>query len=228
MKHFNIVIVGCGGTGSWLIDPLMRYLNSLERYDGSIVLCDGDSYSAGNVHRQSFDTDAIGVNKAVHHAELLKARYAHLNINYVDEYLSAESMDAFDDHTIFINCTDNHAARKIIEDYVDSLRNSYHICCGNEMTRGQVQISGKNNGWRTMPSIYSKYPEFNTLNGDRSKMSCEELGQLPSGGQVITANFMAASIALNYTVALIQGTDPYVCQEVGFNTATNGITSLYE
>jgi molybdopterin/thiamine biosynthesis adenylyltransferase len=229
VKHYNIVVIGCGGTGSWLIDPLIRFLNSLDRYTGDVILCDGDTYSPSNESRQSFGTSGIGVNKAEYHANRLSEQFQALSIGYVGEYLDAETVAELPDHTIYINCADNAAARKIVEDHVNRLSDSVHICCGNEMTRGQVQLSAKRNNARVKPSIYDKYPHFNSLDDDRSVMSCEDLAKLPSGGQVITANFTAACFALNYVAAMFNETDPgFLPQEVVYNTGTVTSTPIYD
>lgn len=224
----TIVVIGCGGTGSFLVEPLARYLNSIN-FNGRLILCDGDSYSPSNNTRQSFNSDGLGKNKAEYQARKLGDMFTELDISYVDEYLSKDDVGEFSDDTIFINCADNHAIRKYVEDYVATLSNGIHICCGNELTRGQVQISGRINGSVVGHSIYNKYPEFNTDAMDRSIMSCEELGNLPSGGQVITANMTAATFAMNYVVAIMTKTSPsYLPREVVFNTALNTSTPIYD
>lgn len=225
MDYNSIVVVGCGGTGSYLIQPLARFLNSVN-YQGHIYLCDGDAYDVGNRDRQNFDDKAIGISKSEYHASVIADMFPALNVNMVTEYLGRDDLKEFGDKAIFINCADNHAIRKFVEDYVDQSSDSMHICCGNERTRGQVQISGKSGGSRVFESIFKRYPEFNSVDADRSTMTCEEFAKLPSGGQVVSANMMAASIALNYALALLTKTDHgFIVPHVSFNTASNAVTS---
>jgi molybdopterin/thiamine biosynthesis adenylyltransferase len=200
----QIIVVGCGGTGSFLIPPLCRYLSSLD-YLEDIILIDGDQYSSSNIDRQIFDTNQTGINKAECQAAYILATMPKLkpNLQYIDVYVGLEELDeVLGENFIIFNCGDNNALRHNVEQICLKRQNAIHICCGNEMFHGQVQISMRQNNKQIFPPIWDRFPQFKTLEADRSKMSCEELSKLPSGGQVISANMMAASLALNTLVGL--------------------------
>jgi molybdopterin/thiamine biosynthesis adenylyltransferase len=205
LKKFNrIVIFGLGGTGSILAPLVARYLFS-QKWNGKLILIDGDSYSDSNTDRQIFPSKVLNKNKAEVQAMILVNHIPSMKdqIEYIDEYIGADSVaDIVINKTIVINCTDNLAARKIIEDRILTLSTAAHICAGNELNSGQVQISVRENNKQITPSIYDLSPVFNSLNDDRSKMSCDQIASLPSGGQLITANAMSAALCLNYLYQL--------------------------
>jgi molybdopterin/thiamine biosynthesis adenylyltransferase len=219
MAKFNIkqvVIVGAGGTGGFLIGPLVRYLGS-KGYAGTVLIADGDKYDDGNLDRQNFVAKYVGTNKADYQGAAAKAACPVMEDKvFTHPHFLSESdfKSLVKEGTVVINCTDNMAARKFAEDRVLALKNAAHICCGNERTHGQVQVSLRLNGEQLTPSIYDRFPEFNSSSDDRTAMSCEDMAKLESGGQIITANMMAASIALNYFVQLSQ-----------LGTVTSGIVS---
>lgn len=200
----KIILIGCGGTGSYLAPPLARFLRA-SKFVGEFILVDGDSYEPSNLDRQSFNLDLLGENKAVAQATRLQREIEDFQCGIIDDYLSEEDVNEYvTDGTLVINCADNNAIRKFVEDRIDTLDNGVHICCGNELRHGQVQISCKEKGKRTTRSIYEDAPVFKEGNGDRSKMSCQELAELPGGGQLITANFFAAALALGYVANIIR------------------------
>lgn len=204
MNCSNIIIIGAGGTGSALISPLTKFLNSVG-YTGDITICDGDHYEYSNLDRQMFDPTKVGINKAQYQAENILYLYPDMEdkISIIDEYLDQETInEIITEDTIIINCVDNKAARKYVEDRVSQLNNAVHICCGNELRDGQVNIHVRRNGQSITPSIYEDTPEFDSSNDDRSAMTCQQIQELPSGGQLICANMMAATIALAYVTQL--------------------------
>lgn len=141
--------------------------------------------------------------------------------------------DIIGDNVLVINCVDNKAARAFVERRLlsDNIKTMGHICCGNEDRTGQVQLSFKRNGTLVTPSIFDRYPEFQTADDDISKLSCIERAALPGGGQIIAANMLAASLALNFVVQLfderfpcLKGTHiPHAAVE--FDVLTNGFGS---
>lgn len=212
MINFNrIIVIGCGGTGSFLIPALSRYLKS-QNFLGELCLIDGDFYSESNAERQMFKTAGINTNKAAYQAEQIidsLPEYPY-ELNYVEAYVGAEELeDLVEENTMVINCADNHAVRNFAEQALLKRNNGVHICCGNEMVLGQVQISMRCNGEQVLPSIFTRFPEMRTDKEDRAKMSCEELQKLPSGGQVISANMTAATLAMNAIIACLKQSKAY-------------------
>jgi len=227
-NYDNIIVMGAGGTGSILLPLLARFAHS-QGYRGHFTIVDGDSYSESNIQRQLFGLSFINMNKAEYQANSIASHIPEFadNISVIGKYLGKDEIfDLVQENCVVFNCTDNKAARKFVEDACLSRKNSVHICSGNEMRTGQVQIALRVDGVQVTPSIFENHPEFNSDNDDRSSLSCEQLAALPSGGQLISANATAAVLSLNMFITLInssiceQGkTFPY--SEVWFNTFMN-------
>lgn len=198
----KVIVIGLGGTGSYLASPLCRYLYSIN-FKGEIIFADGDFYELSNSERQQFDIEGVGKNKAAYHAESVIAQIPgyEQNITYCDEYVNKDDVGmVVEEGTLVITCVDNAALRKYVEDRVLSLNNACHICCGNDLRHGQVQVSLRRDNELVTPTIYTQSPGFDDDSDDRSKMTCQEISELPGGGQIIAANMMAASLALNYVI----------------------------
>jgi len=50
----RIVVIGLGGIGSALVEPLCRFLNFDDKAEWQVVLVDGDNYEEKNTSRQTF------------------------------------------------------------------------------------------------------------------------------------------------------------------------------
>jgi len=203
-KINEVIVIGAGGTGSILLPQLARFLYS-QNFQGILRIVDGDTYSESNIDRQQFAFSYVGTNKAEYQAMAIASQLPGFknNIEFDDKYYAQEDfVAAIKPGVIIITCADNNAVRKFVEDLVRQTPNSIHICCGNELSRGQVQLSTIEFQGLYTPSIYERSPNFQNGSGDRSKMSCEELAELPSGGQLIGANMTAATLALNFVMSV--------------------------
>lgn len=56
----RVVIIGLGGIGGALVEPLCRFLNFDEKNEWQVVLVDGDVYEERNATRQSFGQHGFG------------------------------------------------------------------------------------------------------------------------------------------------------------------------
>lgn len=156
---FHITVVGCGGTGSFLVRDLAR-LVSIINHDTerqvicSMSLCDGDVVEEKNIKRQNFIMADVGENKAV----VLQGRYSdayNLNMTAIPRYLetiselNSATLCASCNTAILVSCVDNLATRKLINTmYVEhnrskrySTRNFIWVDSGNEEWSGQVVLS---------------------------------------------------------------------------------------
>jgi molybdopterin/thiamine biosynthesis adenylyltransferase len=212
----KIVIIGCGGIGSHLIPPLLRYVETLKTTP-EVVLVDGDTVSESNLGRQEFGADAIGINKAM----AIYKKLSDYDLQFSDEYVGKNNVDSLiEDGDIVMLCVDNHVCRKIVSQHCETLDSILLISGGNELTDGNVQAYVKQGGKELTQKMGERHPEILTANdGDRAEMSCEALAKLPSGGQIIATNFAAASLMLQF-LYLSLTEDPKYC-EVYFD-----ITSL--
>ena len=142
------------------------------------------------------------------------------NIKFFDEYLGPNNINMIEDDCVVFNCVDNNYARTLIDRHISTLQNAVHICSGNDKIDGQVQYHIRKNGRSKTRPIVEEFPELvNDTTGDRSSMSCEELSLLPSGGQFIMTNFMAAAMMLSFFTSYINfdKRDWYPCDTIKFD-----------
>ena len=198
MEPFNyshVIIVGTGGTGSFVLPPLMRYLNT-KRPRPTVILCDGDKYDEGNINRQEFAHSRIGVNKAQAQFDVYSQKFPEMEIIPVTEYIGERNVaDIIREHSVVFCCVDNHVARNVLSRHCQKLNDVLLISAGNEEFDGNVQSFCRVDGKNLNEPIEKLHPEIATRNdGDRSEMSCEQLAALPGGGQVIFANNFSATL----------------------------------
>ena len=56
---YHVIVVGCGGTGSFFIKEFARFL-STTTHEIYLTLIDGDTVEAQNLDRQAFQEEDIG------------------------------------------------------------------------------------------------------------------------------------------------------------------------
>ena len=138
------VIIGLGGIGTYLAEPICRIVSSSQspRASRRIVLVDGDKYEERNRERQIFRQTAA--NKAQETAERLKDFFPNLEIEFKPKYISGENVFLFikEDDVVFL-AVDNHATRKIVSDRVATLDNALLISGGNELRDDNTQFMGR-------------------------------------------------------------------------------------
>lgn len=225
----QVVVIGAGGTGSYLIPPLARFLASQTRKI-KLLICDGDKYSESNSGRQEFASSKVGINKAEVQALTVCAKIPEYatHIDFLPEYLSDKKItELIGEYSVVVTCVDNVACRNFVEKRISQLSNAAHVAPGNEMYTGQCHLSLRVGGaWKTR-SLFDAYPELKSENDDRSAMDCAAIAALPSGGQIIMSNFMAAALALNYIGQLFEvhtnNQNAFIpCDNVGFDISIQG------
>ena len=91
LKNASVAVVGLGGVGSWCAEALVR------AGVGNITVVDHDVISDSNRNRQLIAlSSTVGSKKAGVEAERLKDINPECNIEALDVFLSAETLDAFD------------------------------------------------------------------------------------------------------------------------------------
>jgi len=222
----HIIIVGCGGTGSYVIPSIARLLYTLRPREVRLTLIDADVVEEKNIIRQNFSPGDVGKNKA----EALAARYSGafgLNIATRDKYLETEEdiQDLFNSApggVLVISCVDNIRTRLSISNAVARSRTDktvYWIDTGNEEESGQVVLAAniKNNLLAgtirpiaqgeafNLPDIFDIYPELKErakLAKFTSQLSCAEMAE--SAPQYGFVNHNAANFALNFAFDVIK------------------------
>lgn len=201
----RVVVIGCGGIGSWLIPALARFMYYDQQSGWELVLVDGDEYTVSNATRQVFSK--LG-NKAEVTAQDLLVQFPELAISTVTAYVSVMNANVHEDHAhlaipinevvrewdwVFV-CVDNHATRKLISDYAQTLNNVRVISGGNGYEDGNVQVFIRRKGNDVFPPLTKAHPEIaNPAEKAPYEMSCEELAAT-SSPQLIFTNMMAATI----------------------------------
>ncbi len=125
----NVSVVGCGGTGGFVADGLVRLLPSTI----DLVLIDMDVVEEHNLNRQSFTTADIGLYKSEALAKRLAEKYQRA-VKY-----SIMPVGAFDlPRGIVVGAVDNGPARQAIADSIHDAQ--FWIDAGNGHNFGQVLI----------------------------------------------------------------------------------------
>lgn len=149
-QTLRLVLVGCGGSGSWLAPSLARLTRVLRDADRhvSLTLIDPDTVEAGNVPRQNFCTAEIGGAKAA----ALALRYGRawgLDIAAVGAPLGpAQVPPRYDDLLILCGAVDNAAARRTLAGVLEEHNrrggadspSAWWLDCGNAADTGQVLL----------------------------------------------------------------------------------------
>jgi molybdopterin/thiamine biosynthesis adenylyltransferase len=191
----RLIIIGCGGVGSWLAPQISRL--------GELTLVDGDTLEPKNLDRQLFESKHIGMNKAEALAEKLGA-------SAVPQYLTRGSFE-FRRSDVILCCVDNHAARRAVLDACDR-RGCITIIGANETTDAEAYVYER--AWQgTQADPRVRYPEIltDTTGDPTAPIGCtgQAADERP---QLVTANAIAACLMaslLNYHVVnQLRGTYP--------------------
>lgn len=112
LKNSKILCVGAGGLGT----PILMYLAASGV--GTIGIIDNDTVALSNLQRQViYNEKDIGKKKAKAAAANLKLINSSINILEFDEILSeANALNIIKQFDFIIDCTDNFAARYLIND----------------------------------------------------------------------------------------------------------------
>lgn len=203
----NIVIIGCGGTGSQLLPLLCQLLSNLSnRKRITLTLADGDDFEDKNCINQKCLPDEVGMNKAEALAERLGFIYEDLTIKFVDNYIRTTKQlnSAFKNYdlNILVSCVDNNSTRKMLNNYFDMAvgwkERLIYIDSGNgDIDRiGQIITGYTEDGDIISKPVASYFPEIMNDDEDLSKMqSCTRISS--EHPQNIATNIMAASIVFS-------------------------------
>jgi PRTRC genetic system ThiF family protein len=228
--HFHpreIVLVGCGGTGSHAaraIARILAHMQSLRMNVPSLTLIDPDTVEERNVSRQLFSPAEIGMNKAEVIAQRLSCALG-LAIEWIPEAFNAKRHLARDSYgLILIDAVDNHLARRELV----QVKRGVLIACGNHRSAGQVSIGnvqdreealrhledvekrqytlGNKHTLSYLPTAYAIFPELlepesaPAISPDEGA-SCGDL--IFQGEQDVLINDVVATIVARYVQQLL-------------------------
>lgn len=216
VRHADITLVGCGGTGSFLAGHLCRLAYDGKRHGVAVNLTfvDPDRVEEKNVGRQDFTPAMIGLPKAETLAKLYARRFglaieyhnepfkpAHLQRNYSEGRLR-----------LVIGAVDNTAARADIAEAGELDRGRlWWLDCGNGEQSGQVILGNKGilrpeispfGFCIALPLPCIIQPELVTPEADKP-VSCADA--VARAEQSLMVNQQVAGIAAVYVYRLLWG-----------------------
>jgi len=139
---FNVIQIGCGGTGSWLVDLLSKFINNLQERNINCLytLCDFDNVEERNCIRQNFNKSEVGMLKVC--ALSLSNIQNIKDINLVTTKITKQKLELLlniDYLNIIIGCVDNNSTRNQIYSCLTSNPYKYlYIDSGNQLSTGQI------------------------------------------------------------------------------------------
>lgn len=211
-----ILVLGCGGTGSWLIQMLSKL-----DFNITPCICDGDIVEQKNCLRQNFNSNDINMNKA----EVLAKKN---NFDYIDSYIENENdlIDIIKQNEnvtpIIIGCLDNNATRKIVHNVFlnETFKDFIWLDAGNRERNGQVYVAIKEDGNTVCSSPLDIDFNLNVFEEDERKpsdISCAEQSQ--SSPQNVSANITSATILFDL-INIILNNGVILGNKYSFDTKT--------
>ncbi len=181
LKHINVVVIGAGGTGGYLVQALGRLHYGLNHIPNmptlSVTIVDGDRVEEKNLLRQHFLPQDIGRPKATVLAERFGQIYG-LGWDAVPQYLNAPedlfalTRSQWDSADVWIGAVDNHATRQILHTAFLHMREVVYIDLGNDAFdpddpgvsgySGQAVVGVQESGKTVLDPIGVVYPEVLT------------------------------------------------------------------
>lgn len=218
-EDLQLILVGCGGTGSWLAPAVARVGKlMIEKFNKrvEIIFYDPDRVEEKNIFRQNFCAAEIGYFKA----EALAERYSlawGIEIGSISQKFKTIN-NPFGMQTVIIGCVDNNAGRKDISKIGTQTRVSW-LDCGNTKNYGQVllgtgstinhdQIFAIPGMCGFLPSPHVQHPELilkemtnKKAEAPVSELSCADMALQDSQGLAI--NQRMAAEAADYLVRML-------------------------
>jgi molybdopterin/thiamine biosynthesis adenylyltransferase len=198
-KTRKIKVVGVGGIGGYLIEPLARYLSYCED-SCEITVIDGDVFEERNKERQRFTAYE---NKAENTVAQLKEQFPKIHFRAKPEYLTEDNIiTSIREGDVVFLCVDNHATRKLVSDRCEELDNVNLISGGNDYTDGNIIVYQRKNGkdiGKPPTKLYAKIAQPEDKNPgqltEAERQSCQREAQ--TNPQLLFTNLAIASTMLN-------------------------------
>jgi molybdopterin/thiamine biosynthesis adenylyltransferase len=124
----NVVLIGVGGTGGYVLQQMARLLYSLKEQGASVpdvLLVDGDTVEEKNLLRQYFLPQDVGKKKATVLAERYARAYG-LSIAAYPHYLTKETdgrpAGILEPGDVVVACVDNGSTRRLLHEQLSRRR----------------------------------------------------------------------------------------------------------
>ena len=237
----RIVMLGAGGTGSYVAMHLYRLAHCLDRHV-RIIIADGDSVEQKNLVRQHFTVSDLGTNKAKALAEryagafMMKAEYIpdfieekeRLNELVRAEHVPGEkgTLAPTKEIPILLGCVDNNKTRRLCDEVFYESENLVYIDAGNGEHTGQVVCGVRSKGRTLYKPIGAAYPDvLEDTDKFPSELSCAEASV--SAPQTIAANMTAATVMVGLLYNILVLGDNKI-KSASFSTKTMNVQPVTE
>lgn len=198
-----ITIIGAGGTGYHLAEPLVRFVNYTTKLNApDIFVIDGDRVEEKNYERQHGAGSSGQMKAEVMVAALSEKINYRGRLSAITSYVTPQTQNSNlikqalgNNSTVFV-CVDNNPSRVFVEDLLNQHADFTLISGGNDLSSGQVNIHVKRKGVVLTPSPSEINPEI--LNDDEAfpdEVACTEA--VISDPQLLFANLSVATAMLN-------------------------------
>jgi molybdopterin/thiamine biosynthesis adenylyltransferase len=202
----KIKVIGSGGIGSHLLEPLVRYLSYKEDYC-EVTVFDGDDFEERNRERQRF---AECANKAEETVRDLKVKFPKVHLRAKKEYITESNIiTSIRENDVVFLCVDNHATRKLVSERCSELDEVLLISGGNDFTDGDVLVYQRQRGRDLTPPL-TALPEIAKPNDknpgnftDEERLGCQR--EAENNPQLLFMNLDIASCMLGCYYASEQG-----------------------
>ena len=237
----KVIMLGAGGTGSYVAMHLYRLMHCLDRHV-HIIIADGDSVEEKNLVRQHFTVSDLGLNKA----QVLAERYAaafRMEAEYIPDFIEdghgllelvkpdrvridGHSYTTCYEMVVLLGCVDNNKTRKLCNDVFYASRDLIYIDSGNGEHSGQVVCGVRRNGRTMSKPIGNVYPDvLDDTDKFPTELGCAEASV--SAPQTIAANMTAATLVVNLLYNIIVMGDNKV-KSATFSTKTLNVQPVSE
>jgi PRTRC genetic system ThiF family protein len=180
-KRLHLYLVGCGGTGAWLSQTLIRLTKILTTQGRSVslTLIDHDLVEKANIPRQNFIQADLGLNKA----QVLALRYGMaygVDVMAIPDRFNPEMVRAdYNTLSLVIGCVDNSAARIAIaktleENHTNAAPRVWWLDGGNTRTQGQV-LFGSWSEPRQNSALFAQITQVDDANNFTKPLGCVHL-----------------------------------------------------
>ena len=218
--RFHVVVVGAGGTGSYVVQHLARMMSHCAAMGGpdiSATVFDGDGVEPKNVGRQLFAPAEVGRNKAMTLAARFNAALG-LRITAVarmatSELLTLEVNQSHRDCCVLVGCVDGAEGRKEMAAALKDGMYDLWIDSGNHEASGQVVVGGaaemrKMHGafalgglCSALPAPSLLYPHLLKAAKPRPRQDCA--AAVEDNRQSLTINAQMAAIVSQYLTQIV-------------------------
>ncbi|MBD2429390.1 ThiF family adenylyltransferase [Phormidium sp. FACHB-1136] len=224
-QTIELWIIGCGGTGSFLVQLLCRIALALTAQGRTtrLVLVDPDQVEAKNVTRQCFCEAEVGLNKAQTLALRYSAAFGVAIEAIAEPFRPSMLWDSrYETLQILCGCVDNAAARQSIAEAIEapryhSLASPWWIDGGNSQHHGQVLVGNRKSTdpkdyaidtvCRALPIPSVQAPDLLVPRPEEqgpSGLSCAEMAMAQA--QSLLVNPQVATLMGRYVVDLLNNT----------------------